>query len=998
MFEYLMFPLVMRTPAGSLLDQSDRLVVRRQIAFGVSNRLPWGVSESAYNARDLELTSQYSIFGVPGLGLKRGLGENSVVAPYASGLAAMIDPAAAVAKGVALTKLGARGRYGFYEAVDFTPSRLLEGEAFALVRAFMAHHQGMTIVAIANAVFDGIMRSRFHAEPIVPATELLLQERAPREAPARRAWVTEFKTAAEASQDDGYGWRKIDSPHLSAPATLLLSNGRYTGMVTAAGSGYSRCGDIAITRCRDDATRDNSGSYIYLRDMRSGSLWSAGYQPTGAEPDEYAIHFSEDRAEVTRRDGSLTTTLEVVVSAEDDAEVRRVTVANSGPRRREIEITSYVEIALGPQSADPAHSSFAKLFVETECLVDLGVLLATRRKRALSEPEIWAAHLSVANGESVGKPEFETDRARFLGRDQGVAAPLEMRDARPLTHATGAVLDPIFALRRRVSLAPGAKVGVAFWTMAAKSRATLLDCIDKHRDAAAYARATTLASTQGQVLLHHLGVKAGEAGLFQRFAGHIVFSGRALRPNSQTIRLGSGPQSRLWSQGVSGDLPIMLVRIYYTDNLDFVHQILQAHEYWRMKQLAVDLVILNERKSSYVQDLQIALETLVRASQSRPAPGTDRQPGHIFVLGSDLISAETRASLLSAARVVLIARQGSLAEQLDRVADADAPVRSVAKAVPLHPLPKPIARPRDLEFFNGLGGFGAEGKEYVTILGPGQSTPAPWINVVSNPEFGFQTSAEGGGYTWSANRRENQLTPWSNDPVGDPPGEAFYVKDEETGEFWSPTALPIRDPQATYIARHGRGYSRFEHASHGVASDLLQFVPKVGSIKISRLRLKNTITRARSMSVTTYVEWALAASRSVSLSFVETEIDGPTRAIFGRNPWNMAFGSRVAFADFSSAHQDISDRREFIGRNGSLARPAALTGGAAISNRVGAALDPCAAMRTTIDLPPGGVAEIVFLLGDAATQEEARSAIRKYRSADLAALQREILAGVRIAS
>jgi len=991
MFEYLMPPLVMRAPVGSLLDQTDRLVVRRQIAYGAANGLPWGISESAYNARDLELTYQYSNFGVPGLGLKRGLGENNVVAPYATGLATMVDPAAAVANGKALTKMGARGRYGFYEAVDFTPSRLPEGETFALVRAFMAHHQGMTIVAIANAVFDGVMRDRFHAEPIVQATELLLQERAPRETPAPRAWATEVKTAARASQDEGYGGRKIVSPHLSAPALLLLSNGRYTVMLTAAGSGYSRWGDMAVTRWREDATRDDSGSYIYLRDMRSGALWSAGYQPTGAEPDEYEIHFNEDRAEITRRDGSLTTTLEVLVSAEDDAEVRRVTIANSGSRSREVEITSYAELALGPQSADLAHPAFAKLFVETECLVDLGVLLATRRKRTPSEPEIWAAHLSVADGEAVGKPEFETDRARFLGRGQRVGAPLAMRDARPLTQATGAVLDPIFALRRRVNVAPGAKVRVAFWTMAAKSRAALLDCIDKHRDDAAYERATTLAWTQGQVQLHHLGIKPGEAGLFQRLAGHIVFSGRALRPNSQTIRRGSGPQSQLWSQGVSGDLPIALVRIADTENLGFVHHILLAHEYWRMKQLAVDLVILNERKSSYVQDLQIALETLVRASQSRPVQGTERRPGRIFVLRSDLISVETRASLLSAARVVLVAQQGSLAEQLDRVADASPPIRLFAKSAPLRPPPRPTARPNDLEFFNGLGGFGLGAKEYVTVLGPGQSTPAPWINVVANPAFGFQTSAEGGGYTWSANSRENQLTPWSNDPVGDPPGEAFYVRDEETGEFWSPTALPIRDSQATYIARHGRGYSRFEHKSHGIASDLLQFVPMAGSIKISRLRLTNTSTRARALSVTAYVEWALAASRSASLSFVETEIDGATGAIFARNPWSMSFGSRVAFADMCGAQNDVTgDRREFIGRNGSLAKPAALTGAAPMSGLVGAALDPCAAMRANVDLPVGGAADIVFFLGEAATREEARGAIRKFRAADLDALQAEI--------
>ena len=724
----------------------------------------------------------------------------------------MVNPSAAAANFKRLATLGAWGRYGFYEAVDFTLTRVPEGERFALVRAFMAHHQGMTIAGIANAVFDGAMRERFHAEPIIQATELLLQERVPREVASTRPWAAEVKSAARASDVDPSGGRRIVSVHQSTPATQLLSNGSYAVMMTAAGSGYSRWGDIAITRWREDATRDDNGSYIFLRDTRSGAVWSAGFQPTGVEPDEYAVDFNEDRVEITRRDGALTTTLEVLVSAEDDAEVRRVSISNAGGRARDIEITSYSELALGPQSADVAHPAFAKLFVETEYHADLGAILATRRKRTPTEPELWAAHLSVANGEAVGRPEFETDRARFLGRGQGISAPIAVMDPRPLTNSVGAVLDPIFALRRRVRVAAGATVRVAFWTMAAGTRAALLDCVDKHRDAAAYERATTLAWTQAQVQLHHLGVNPGEAGLFQRLASHVIFAGRDLRPSSDIIRQGSGPQSGLWSQGISGDLPIVLLQIAEIETLNVARQVLQAHEYWRMKQFAVDLVILNERKSSYVQDLQVAIETLVRASQSRPAPGIDRPLGRVFVLRADLIAADTRSLLISTARVVLAAQHGSLSDQLDRIVDTSAPIRPFKKTPAARPGRPAALRMPELEFFNGLGGFAAGGKEYVTILGPGQSTPAPWINVIANSTFGFQTSTEGSGYTWSANSRENQLTPWSNDPVSDPPGEVFYLRDDRTGDVWSPTALPIRDASGIYVARHGRGYSRFEHS------------------------------------------------------------------------------------------------------------------------------------------------------------------------------------------
>ncbi len=991
MFEYLMPPLVMRAPARSLLEQTDRLVVRRQIEYAEELGLPWGISESAYNARDLELTYQYSNFGVPGLGLKRGLGENRVIAPYATGLATMVDPSTAAANFKRLATLGAVGRYGFYEAVDFTPTRVPEGERFALVRAFMAHHQGMTIAGIANAVFDGAMRERFHAEPMIQATELLLQERVPREVASTRPWAAEVKSGARASDADPSGGRRIVSVDQSTPATQLLSNGTYAVMLTAAGSGYSRWGDMAITRWREDATRDDSGSYIFLRDTRSGVVWSAGFQPTGVEPDEYAVDFNEDRVEIARRDGTLTTTLEVLVSAEDDAEVRRVSISNAGGRTRDIEITSYTELALGPQGADVAHPAFAKLFIETEYLEDFGAILATRRKRTPSEPELWAAHLSVANGEAVGRPEFETDRSRFLGRGQGVRAPIALMDARALTNSIGAVLDPIFALRRRVRVAAGATVRVDFWTMAAGTRAALLDCIDKHRDAAAYERATTLAWTQAQVQLHHLGVNPGEAALFQRLASHLIFASRELRPSSDIIRQGSGPQSGLWSQGISGDLPIVLLRISEIETLHVARQVLQAHEYWRMKQLAVDLVILNERKSSYVQDLQVAIETLARASQSRPVPGIDHRPGRVFVLRADLIDPDTRSLLVSTARIVLVAQHGSLSDQLDRIAEMVEPLRPLKVIPAARPERLAALRTPELEFFNGLGGFAAGGKEYVTILGPGQSTPAPWINIVANSTFGFQTATEGSGYTWSSNSRENQLTPWSNDPVGDPPGEAFYVRDDRTGDVWSPTAVPIRDPSGVYVARHGRGYSRFEHSAHGVASSLLQYVPIEGSIKISRLRVTNKSNLTRRLSVTAYVEWVLGASRAATLAFVETEIDATTGALFARNPANVLFGSRVAFIDMRGAQSDwTGDRREFIGRNRTLANPAALASASALSNRVGAALDPCGAMRTKLELQPGSIAEVVFFLGEAATREDARAAIQAFRAADLDALEADI--------
>ena len=992
MFEYLMPSLVMRAPSGSLLEKTNRLAVRGQIEHAAALQIPWGISESAYNARDLELTYQYSNFGVPSLGLKRGLSENCVIAPYATALGAMVDPTAACANLAQLAKTGARGRYGFYEAIDYTRTRLPRGAGNAVVRAYMAHHQGMTIVALATALDGGAMRRRFHAEPMVQATELLLQERMPREVAIVRPFAVEVKSADRTLEEDRSGARKFTTAQQATPATHVMSNGRFSTMLTASGSGYTRWGNIAVSRWREDATCDDFGSYTYLRDVQSGRVWSAGAQPTGAKPDSYGVIFHEDRAEFTRSDGTLTTTLEVIVSAESDAEVRRVSVSNTGAFMREIEVTSYAELSLARQADDIAHPAFSKLFVETEYLPELGALLATRRKRGPDDPGIWAAHLSIVEGEADASPQFETDRARFLGRGHGARSPAAMAGGGRLSGTVGTVLDPIFALRRRIRVPPGSAVRVAFWTVVAPTREALLDAVDKHRDAGAFSRAATLAWTRAQVQLHHLGISLGTAALFQRLAGHLVYAAPTMRASSDIICRGGGNQSGLWPQGISGDLPIVLLRIDETDHLSVARELMRAFEYWRAKQLAVDIVFLNDRQSSYIQDLQEALEALVRTS--RVQQGGDPRLGRVYVLLADLISVEARALLSAAARVVLVARRGSLADQMGRslpIARATTVPLPVLSVLTRRAAEPPAPTLPTLELFNGLGGFDKDGCEYVTILGPGQSTPAPWINVVANPHFGFHVPTEGGGFTWAANSRENQITPWSNDPVSDRPGEAFYLRDEESGAVWTPTALPIRDEALTYLARHGRGYSRFEHEAHGIRAELTQSVPLSDSIKISRLLLTNRSARARQLSVTAYVEWVLGPSRSATLPFVTTAIDPQTGAMFARNPWNIPFGSRIAFLDLRGGQTDwTGDRREFIGRNGSLADPAALAGGAPLSNNVGGGFDPCGAMRRRVTLPAHGSVEIVCFLGQAADVHAARELVTRYRGADLDAVAESV--------
>ena len=987
MFEYLMPSLVMRAPAGSLMAQTNQLIVWRHKEYGGELDVPWGMSESGYNLRDIEKTYQYSSFGVPDLGYKRALGDNIVVAPYASGLASMINPAAAARNYSRMASIGACGIYGWYEALDYTRSRLPKDTTFAVVHAYMAHHQGMTIVAIANALQAGRMRARFHAEPIMRAAELLLQERMPRDVVVARAPAEHARIAARNPGIPLDTQRHYSSPHSRVPRTHLLSNGRYTTMVTATGSGYSRWHDVAITRWREDVTCDGWGSYIFLRDIRSHQTWSAGYQPSTVEPDSYEVMFSEDRAEIARSDATLTTTLEIMVSPEDDAEVRRVSITNHGSETRDIELTSFAEIVLARQPDDVAHPAFAALFVETEFVPHLGAILATRRQRSEADPLVWAAHIAVVEGESSGENQFETDRARFLGRGKTIRSPAAITDGWPLSDSAGVMLDSVFSIRRKVRIPRGATVRVAFWTLVASSRESVLDLADKHNDPIAYARAKTLAWTQAQMQFHHLGINSDQTHLFQQLANHVLYSDATLRPSADVLTRGAGKASTLWAQGISGDLPIVLVRIDEDHHLELVRQILQAHEYWRSKQLPVDLVIINAHPASYAHELQTSLEALVRMNQSRPRIPAGASAGAVFVLRADLVSTEVLDRLHACARVVLQGDRGLLSDQLKSAQDLVAPAAPAAwPARPVTTL-EPLLPPPGLEFFNGLGGFANNGHEYLTILDGDDCTPAPWLNIVSNPSFGFQVSADGGGFTWSVNSQQNQLTPWSNDPVGDRPGEAIYLRDEDSDEVWGPTALPIRDQADAYLARHGQGYSEFEHNAHGIALRLLQFVPVDDSIKISRLTIANHSARTRHLSLTAYVEWVLGQNRSASAPFVVTEIDLETGAIFARNPWNEEFGERVAFLDLGGRQTAWTcDRAEFLGRDGAMDRPRALAPGARLSNRVGAGLDPCGALQTQLTLNVANTREIIVFLGQAASKAEAQALVRKYRDADLDAV------------
>jgi cyclic beta-1,2-glucan synthetase len=979
MFEYLMPLLVMRTWPQTLLDETYGAVVRRQIAYGRELHVPWGVSESAFNAKDAELTYQYQAFGVPGLGLKRGLSEDTVIAPYASILALDIDRQAVLSNLRVLTEQGAEGRFGFYEAIDFTPGRIPAGERRAVVKAYFAHHQGMGFVALANALTDNRMRQRFHADPMVSSAELLLQERVPRNVQLAQPNVEEVehvRSVRELPPPVARSYPLADTP---VPSTHFLSNGSYSVMVTNGGGGYSRWSDLAVTRYREDVTRDCWGTFLFLRDVDSGETWSATANPSPKQPDDYHVTFAPDKAEFRRTDGSIETRTEIAVSPEHDVEIRRVVISNRGMETRTVEVTSYLEIALTQQASDQAHKSFSNLFVETEALPDTSAILFSRRPRSSEEARVWGFHLLACDSADECEWSFETDRARFIGRLHSINDPIAVRDGGALSNTVGAVLDPSCSIRKSVTIPAGGSARLIFTTGVSPERDEAIRLTEIYHDIRSGQRAIDLAWTAAQIELRDMGITPEGAVTLERLASRLLLTD-PYSPLKIKTPVENGLQvSGLWSIGISGDNPILLVRVDQLEHAPLVRHALLAHQYWRHKGLVSDLVILNTRPTAYSDSLDERLRLLVRTGH---ALQLQDKPGGVFLRRADQMHPDVANLLEGVARATLDGESGSLDLQLARRGHRpDAPPPLVPEMDPVADEPTPFVRPT-LMYDNGYGGFDAEAGEYVIVMDDDRPvTPAPWINVMASPDFGAMVSEAGIGCTWAKNSHENRITTWNNDPVSDGSGEALYLRDEETGEFWSPTPLPVRDSEP-YVVRHGKGYTRFEHESHGIVQSIDWFVSADEPIRVVRLTLENRTDRVRRLSATQFVEWALGSSRSKAQHQVVTWFDAENDMLTAHNHLNFDFPGRPSFlaCDREIASWTAS-RTDFVGRNRMPSDPAAMYR-KRLDFLSGRYHDNCGALMTRIDLEPGEAGSVTFLLGQADDLEAARTLVRDYRSAE----------------
>ncbi len=1006
MFEYLMPRLVIRSYPGTLIDKTYRFVVNAQIKYGLSKNIPWGISESCYYAFDIALNYQYRAFGVPHLGLKRGLVNDLVVAPYATVMAIDISPEECWNNIENLRRLGAEGRFGLYEALDFTDSRLAEGQKCAVVKSYMVHHQGMSLLALVNYFKDNIMQARFHANPQVRAVDSLLQEKFP-------ANVLLSKEHREKPQ---FTYRKQMNPEETVirsitrlemiPELHLLTNGSYNVMLTDRGSGFARCHSLAVYRWYGDYMA-SSGMFIYLRNINSNDFWSTTYNPVNTRPEVYKVIFSPHKAEYIRREGNIETNTEVLVSTEDDTEIRRVSIHNHSSSRRTIELTSYMEMVLQQPESDSAHPAFSKLFVKTEYMGEHNGLLAMRRKRDDVKQTVWGYHTVSTNGAMQGNIEYETDRSQFIGRNRNLSHPKVMEPDQPLSNSVGPVLDPVFSLRIRVSIEPGETAVVNFAVGICDTRQAALDLLEKYSDVSAADRVVEMAWTRSIVEAGFINITGNDERAYFKLLPRLLYvTGR--EKQAGYIAGNSLSQSDLWPFGISGDLPIVLITVHSRDSFEEIRWCLKLHDFMRLKGVNFDLVILITDEESYIQPIFEMIRDL--AVSGRSCDLLDRRGG-IFIRNSRQMKEGQKNLLFTCAKLIINADDG-VADYIDQALDSDEIIQASGKQsgnIASFPedlekaaavseegrtaekdLAQQFAEPQDsrftaitekLSFYNGMGGFGENGDEYVVCLRAGNRTPAPWSNIIANERFGFICTEAGGGFTWHLNSSQNKLTTWANDPVCDMPSEIVYLHQAEEEEVWSCTPLPAGGDRE-YIVRHGFGYTSYFHRNWGLESELIQFTASDAPVKISILTLTNMSDAVKTVDAAYYLKPVLGTDAGQTAPYIVTSFEGSLPAVLVNNVYSSDFRGLSAFLSCSEESLSYTGHRpEFTGENMDLSQPQGMQH--PLEGTVGAGLDPCAAVKTRVTLPPGGSRRIVFLFGQDRT-EQLKELISRYRTVNQA--------------
>ncbi|MGL5378366.1 GH36-type glycosyl hydrolase domain-containing protein [Clostridium sp.] len=1009
MFEYFMPYQIMKNFDKTLLDLTYSSVIKSQRDYAEKKGVPWGISESAFYEFDIDKNYQYRAFGVPGVGLKRGLEDELVVSPYSTLMALPYDREASISNLKRLEKIGATGRYGYIEAIDYTKSRVKTDGEDEEVRCYMVHHLGMSLMALDNVLNENILQERFHNIPEIKAVEILLKEKIPQNITFERE--VDINTHKVTVEREKFIPRIIDGWKRENPEVLLLSNGSYSTMITQTGSGYSKKDDMTVYRWKGDSTSDSTGMFFYIKNVESNKYWSATYEPCKVEASDYKVEFTLDSGIFKRIDEKIETTSEVIISAEDDVEIRKLTIKNLGEGEALIDITSYLEVTLQSFEGDAVHPSFSNLFISTEYDEASQSLIGNRRARAKGGKTPHIIHTLLVNGEEKPSISYDTSRISFIGRDRDLKSPKAMDKGESLENTIGIVLDPIMSLRTRIKVNGGEEREVYYITAVGDSKSEVLALADRYKAINKIQSSIESYNHSSQLELKYMGIKSAQANLYQKLSSYILFLHSGRRDREDYIKNINMNQENLWAYGISGDLPIVMLLIKNDDDIDLLRQIINMHYYWRIKGIKADLVIYNEEEVSYDEPLQKSIGESIRNSLSRDYLN---KPGGIFIHNKSTMGEDVKNFLVGIAKFYIDSSNGTLINQIketevreeisyirhkelsgaklgrtinygdekifdhkDKMLKYDSKKNTSEKSRHNERSNRDFEKEK-LDFFNGYGGFRESDNSYVIRLDNYESTPAPWINVISNEDFGFHISEVGSSYTWCGNSRENKITPWSNDWVMDPVGEAFYVRDNSTGDYFSITPKPVRD-DGEYIIEHSFGYSTFKHTAYDIRGELKAFCPKKEKVKLYKVSLENLSSEEKELSLFYYAQLVLGVHSYSNAKNISTYIENDY--IWGQNPYSKYFGMLKAYLSIQGGEGQsfTGDRKEFIGIGEDLAHPYALKLDS-FSNNSGGVLDPCLASMTKIKLSPGEKKDIVVLLGQEENKELIKEKVEKYKN------------------
>ena len=975
-FEYLMPNMNIKTYEASLIDESCKFLILSQIKYAKKLGIPWGISESAFNLKDFNNNYQYKSFGIPWLGLKRGLGDDLVVSPYSVFMSLNYAPKEAVDNLRKLEKEDMYNKYGFYESIDYTISRLKYGKKYETVKTYMAHHQALSLLSINNFMNNNILINRFMNNPEIQAVSSLLQERTPDKAiitkekkeKIEKVKIKDYQNYMEMS------YNKIDE---KLNVTNTISNGIYTICTKQNGESFSKYNNILVNRYKETADY-KKGILFSIKDVSNKRIWVNSPIDKENRGDKYKIIFAPEKNEFIRIDGDITSTTKVIVSPDDPVEIRRLNLKNNGNTVRTLEVTSYFEPVLSTNMQDYAHMAFNNLFLTFE-RKERDNILVKRKKRSHVEKEIYLGTSFYTEHETIGDLEVEIDKEKFLGRDFNLI-PEMVRDSKPYSQNMGLVTDPCLASKKTIKINPGEEVNFDLIICVSESKDLILEFLEKYKNSKVITKTFELARAKVEAESIYLGLKGTDIEKYQKLLSYTIFNNILKKITLKGLTKKVYSQEDLWKFGISGDIPIILVKIEDLNDMYVVRDIIKAHEYFRSKNIKVDLVILDKEENSYNQYISYEIENVILNSQVEYLKNIT---GGIFVINSNQIDKNDLQLLEFKANVTINAKSGDIKTILDDLEDEYLketkdlgfdnrhPFEYVFQEEVNNSLNTPMEK---LKYFNEYGGFEKNGLEYVIKTDKQNKIPTTWSMIIGNETFGSVITQNLGGFTFHKNSRLNRLSAWNNNPVMDLPSEIIYLKDYKSGKKWSLSSNINNNNNDSYLY-FGMGYVKYKSIQNNIEHELDIFIPQKDNIKINLLKLKNLEPNRRNLKIIYYIKPVLGEDEIKTNGNIEVLKEN--NLVILKNLYKDNFKNNVAFISSSEIINSYTGSKDFFIGNGNISNPEGLDK-VALDNSSGLGENSCVAIEIEIELESFEEKELVLQFGEEEDLLSAKDLSYKY--------------------